>query len=175
MKLKTIIILVLLAGVAIVPVVADSQVDIGVEVPVSYGGLTFDGESVSEQLPFHIPLPDLMYNYFFEVGPVKLGIGARVWTLLIVTGAYPIVSAEFETDRLIVNAHIGGGVFGYVTIFPEISGIETGRVFLPEVSAAFRLNDWFSLGAGALGVYVPELTDEGMAFLINVFGRFRIK
>ena len=175
MKLKTIIILLLLAGVAIVPVVADSQVDIGVQVPVSFGGLTFNGESVSEQLPFRFPVPDLMYNYFFDVGPLKLGVGARIWTLIFVSGAYPIVSAEFETDRLILNAHIGGGVFGYSLLgVPEYTGITTGRVFLPEVSAAFRLNDWFSLGVAGLGIYIPELTDEGMAFLINVLARFRV-
>jgi hypothetical protein len=174
MKLKTIVILLLLAGVAIVPVMADSQVDIGVQVPTIIG-LYYQGENVTQDIPVRIPFPDLMYNYFFEVGPLKLGVGARVWTLLVATAAYPIVSAEFQTERLILNANIGGGVFGYVTIFPEWSGIETGQVFFPEVSAAFRLNDWFSLGVSALGIWLPEITNEGMGFTINVLARFRVK
>ena len=80
-----------------------------------------------------------------------------------------------DSAVIIVNAHIGGGVFGYSLLgVPEYTGITTGRVFLPEVSAAFRLNDWFSLGVAGLGIYIPELTDEGMAFLINVLARFRV-
>ncbi len=171
---KSTIVLILLLGLAVAaPVMADSQVDIGVNIP-GWIGLSVDGERVTEQIPFRIPVPDLMYNYFFDVGPVKLGGGVRVWTLILATGAYPIVSAEFETRRLILNAHLGGLVFGYLTPFPEGSGIETGRVFLPEISAAFRLTDWFSLGVAALGVRVPEVTDD-RGHLINVFGRFRVR
>ena len=173
MRKSTIVLMIFLALAVAAPVMADSQVDIGVNIP-GWIGLSVDGERVTEQIPFRIPVPDLMYNYFFDVGPVKLGGGVRVWTLILATGAYPIVSAEFETRRLILNAHLGGLVFGYLTPFPEGSGIETGRVFLPEISAAFRLTDWFSLGVAALGVRVPEVTDD-RGHLINVFGRFRVR
>ena len=174
MKLRTTIVILLLACAAIVPVAADSQVDIGVDVPVLLG-VYYQGQAVGDEPLVHIPLPNLMYNYFWNIGPVKLGLGARIWSLLLVSGAYPILSAEFETDRLILNAHVGGGVFGYVTIFPGVSGIETGRVFLPEVSAAFRFTNWFSMGVAVLGLYIPELTESGMGYSVNVFGRFRVK
>ncbi|MFW5742379.1 MAG: hypothetical protein ACOCW3_02435 [Spirochaetota bacterium] len=173
MRTSTIVSILLLALAVIAPVAADSQVDIGVNIPGRIR-LSVDDESVTEQIPFRIPVPDLMYNYYTDVGPIKLGGGARVWTLILLTGAYPIVSAEFETERFILNAHLGGLVFGYLTPFPEWSGIETGRVFLPEISAAFRLTDWFSLGVAALSVRVPEVTD-GSGHLINVFGRFRVR
>lgn len=173
MRKSTLVLILLLGAMAITPVAADSQVDIGVNVP-GWIGLSIDGERVTEQIPFRIPVPDLMYNYFFDVGPVKLGGGARIWTLILATGAYPILSAEFETERLVLNAHLGGLIFGYVTPFPDGSGIETGRVFLPEISAAFRLTDWFSLGVAGLSVRVPEVTDD-RGYLINVFGRFRVR
>ena len=173
MHKSTLVLMVFLGLFAAAPALADSQLDIGVNVP-GWAGVSIDGERVTEQIPFRIPIPDLMYNYFFDVGPVKLGGGARVWTLIIATGAYPILSAEFETKRLVLNAHVGGLVFGYLTPFPNGSGIETGRVFLPEISAAFRLTDWFSLGVAGLGVRVPELTD-GLGYVINVFGRFRVR
>lgn len=173
MRKSTIVLMIFLGLAVAAPVMADSQVDIGVNVP-SWTSVSIDGERVTEQVPVHIPIPDLMYNYFFDVGPVKLGGGVRVWTLILATGAYPIVSAEFETKRLLLNAHLGGLVFGYLTPFPNGSGIETGRVFLPEISAAFRVTDWFSLGVAALGVRVPEVTD-GRGSLINVFGRFRVR
>jgi len=174
MKHRTLLVLLLLTVAVIAPVAADSQIDIGVNVPVAIG-LSFEGERVAERLPFYIPVPDLMFNYYFTESPVKLGVGARVWTLILITGAYPIASVEYESERLLLNAHIGGGLFAYLTPVPEYSGIEAGRVFLPEVSAAYRFTDWFSLGAAVLGVYVPELTQDGMGYLFNIFGRFRIR
>lgn len=174
MKTKTIVLILLLVGVVISPVAADSQVDIGVNVPAVIG-VTYQGETVSENIPVWLPIPDVMFNYFFEIGPLKAGIGARVWTIILATGAYPIVSAEFETKRLVLNANLGGGVFGYLTVAPEVRGIETGKVFLPEVSAAFRFTEWFSLGAAVLGVWLPEVTNEGMGYTINLFGRFRVR
>ncbi|MFW6288588.1 MAG: hypothetical protein ACOC2Q_02290 [Spirochaetota bacterium] len=175
MKHRILLVLLLLSVAIIAPVAADSQIDIGINVPVAIR-FSFEGEQVSERLPFYIPVPDLMFNYYFTDSPVKLGVGARVWTLILITGAYPIASVEYESDRLLLNAHIGGGVFGYLTPVPEYSGIETGRVFLPEISAAYRFTDWFSLGAAVLGVWVPDLTeDRGMGYLFNVIGRFRVR
>jgi len=173
MTRRTILVL-LLAAAAIAPAAADSQVDIGVNVPVVIG-VSYQGERASEQIPVRLPIPDLMYNYYFLDNGLKLGVGVRVWTIILATGAYPIASVEFETKRLLLNAHIGGGIFGYLTPVPEVSGTETGRVFLPEVSAAFRFTDWFSVGGAFLGVYVPELTQDGLGYLFNVFGRFRVR
>lgn len=173
MRKSTIVLIVILGLAVIAPIAADSQVDIGVNVP-GWIGVSIDGQRVTEQIPFRIPVPDLMYNYFFEVGPVKLGGGVRIWTLILLTGGYPILSAEFETERLTLNTNLGGLVFGYLTPFPEGSGIETGRVFLPEISAAFRFTDWFSMGIAGLGVMVPELTDD-FGYVVNVFGRFRVR
>ena len=151
---------------------AESQVDIGVNIPAVIG-VTVDGENVSEDIPFTLPIPDLMYNYFFEVGNFKLGGGFRVWSVIIATAAYPIISAEMEFDRFIFNAHVGGLLFPYTSIGD--SGFETGNVFLPEVSAVFRLTDWFAIGASVLGVYVPEVTDEGFGYTLNILGRFRVR
>src|SRR6056297_3577218 len=173
MKHRTLLVLLLLTVAVIAPVAADSQIDIGVNVPVAIG-ISFEGERATERLPFYIPVPDLMFNYYFTESPVKLGVGARVWTLILITGAYPIASVEYESERLLLNAHIGGGVFGYLTPVPEYSGIETGKVFFPEVSAAFRFNDWFSLGGALLGVWAPDVTQDGMGYLFNIFGRFRV-
>jgi hypothetical protein len=173
MKKSTILLALALCILAAAPLAADAQVDIGVNLP-TWIGISYNGENVMEQIPIRLPLPDLMFNYFFEVGDFKLGVGARVWTIILATGAYPIVSAEYETERLLVNANIVGGVFGYVTVAPEVSGIETGRVFLPEVSALFRVTDWFAAGVGVLGVLVPELTD-GFGYSVNLIGRFRVR
>jgi hypothetical protein len=135
-------------------------------------GLTLDGENISEEIPFTLPIPDLMYNYYFGTDTLKIGPGIRVWSVIVFTGAYPIISAELELDRFIFNANIGGGAFAYTSVAG--SGFETGKVFLPEVSAAFRLTSWFSLGVSILGVYVPEVTDDEFGYFINILGRFRV-
>ena len=57
MKQKVILVLiVLVAGIA-TPVVADSQVDIGVNVP-GWIGVSIDGQNLTEEIPFRIPIPD---------------------------------------------------------------------------------------------------------------------
>ncbi len=172
MKTKVILVAVVFALLAGTPAFAQSQIDIGINVP-GWIGVSIDGQNVTEQIPFRVPLPDLMYNYYWNLGGVKLGVGARLWTLIIISGGYPIVSAEIETDRLLVNGHIGGLVFGYFSPFENGSGIRTGDVLFPEVSALFRFTDNFAAGVSVLGVLVPELTD-GFGYVINVLGRFRI-
>lgn len=150
---------------------AGSQLDLGINIPVLIG-LTVDGKNATEEVPYTIPVPDLMYNYFFEFDRFKVGGGFRVWSVLLLTGAYPIISTELDLSPLILNAHIGGAFFLYTGL---ASGSTTGQVFLPELSATINLTDWFSLGVGILGIYVPEVSDSGMGYSINVIGRFRLK
>lgn len=173
MRYRTVLLILAFTVAAAAPVAAGPQLDIGVNIPLAVG-ISVDGENAMEEIPFHIPIPDLMFNYFFIESPIKLGVGVRVWTIIVLTGGYPIATVEFETNRLLLNAHIGGGIFGYLSPIPEGSGIETGRVFLPEVSAAFRFTDWFSAGISVLGVMVPELTD-GFGYTVNLLGRFRVR
>ena len=154
------------------PLIADSQVDIGVNIPTVIG-ISIDGDEVSEEMPFTLPIPDLMYNYFFDVGKFKLGGGFRVWSVIVATAAYPIVSAELEFDRFLFNAHVGGLLFPYTSIGG--SGFETGNVWFPEASAAFRFTDWFALGVSVLGIYVPDEVDDGFGYSFNVLARFRVK
>lgn len=173
MKSRRLVLLLIAATLAAAPVFSQSQVDIGINVPAQIG-ISIDGESVTDQIPFRIPVPDLMYNYFFLDGDLSIGVGARLWTLILISGGYPIVSAQLEIDRVVLNAHIGGGVFAYFSPFPEGSGIQTGDVFFPEVSAMFRLTDSFSIGVSALGVLVPELTDD-FGYTINAVARFTLR
>jgi hypothetical protein len=156
---------------AVSPISADSQLEIGVNIPTIIG-VSYEGENVSEQIPFTIPIPDLMYNYYFGSDTLRVGVGVRVWTLILVSGGYPIISAELNMDRLVFNAHIGGGIFAYGSVWN--SDVLTGDVFLPEISASYQFTDWFSLGASVLGIYVPELTEDGFGYLINIVGRFRV-
>jgi hypothetical protein len=151
---------------------ADPQVDIGINFP-AYIGVAYQGERASEQLPFSFPVPDLMYNYYFGFDFISVGVGFRAWSLILASAAYPIVSAQVQLDPIVLQANVGGGAFVYHVIGAGL-GFETGNVFFPEISAAFKFNDWFSLGASVLGIYLPDLTDEGMGFTVNVFTRFRV-
>ncbi len=173
MKPNKTILLILFAVLVATAATAQSQVDIGINIPAQIG-VSVNGENVQEQIPFRLPLPDLMYNYYFIDGDLSIGVGARLWTLILISGGYPMVSAQLEIDRLVLNANIGGGVFAYFSPFPEGSGIQAGDVFFPEISAMFRLTDTFSVGVSGLGILVPEITDD-FGYLINAVARFTIR
>lgn len=173
MKKRIILAVLIAAALMAAPALfADTQVDIGVNVPYLIGGVQYNGQSVSEQIPFTIPIPDIMVNYFIGPEFLKVGVGVRIWTLILITGGYPIISVESELGPVVLNANIGGGVFGYTSI--GASDVVTGQVFIPEVSAAYRLADWFSLGLGVIGVYLPEVAGDSIGYVATVFGRFRV-
>jgi hypothetical protein len=164
---------VLMLVAAAAPVFADSQVDIGINLPVVIG-LSYQGESVSEQLPFTLPLPDLTWNYYFGSEILSFGPGVRVWTLIVASAAYPTLAVQSQLGPVVLGANFGGGLFLYHAVGNGL-GVETGNVFFPEVSAAFRVNNWFSVGASVLGLYLPDVTDEGFGFLLNIITRFRVQ
>jgi hypothetical protein len=163
--------LLLLSGVGI-SAFGQHQVDIGINIP-SVIGASYQGESVSEQLPFVIPLPDLMYNYYFSIDTLSIGVGFRAWSVIVASAAYPIVSAQIDTDSFVIQANIGGGIFGY-SVADGTGGFVSGNVFFPELSAAFKITDWFHLGGSILGLYLPDVTQEGMGFSLNLLARFRV-
>ncbi len=162
---------VLLLG-GIQEVMAEFQFDIGINVPYVLGVKTED-DNVGDTLDYVFLVPDIKFNYLHPVGPVKLGGGVRLWTFIIQSLAYPILTAEAELGRFVLNANAGGGLFMFFGLY---NSLQTGAVFIPEVSAAYRLTPGFSVGTGLLLVFAPEAADiSSFGYMGTVFGRFTIR
>jgi hypothetical protein len=169
------LVLIALAATALVaaPAFADWRVDLGADVLMGLGALSdSDLDTSGSVAQYGILLPMGEVAYQFGVGPVALGVGVRGVTFLIQTLLWPDVFAEIALGPVAVEGHLGGLAFAS---FGVLGGLfETGEVFIPELSAWFRLGKHFRLGAGAVGMYVPDFDMGTVVFLYYLGGKFII-
>lgn len=162
MKRKLIVLVGLLA-LAATPAFSDWRFDIGIDAIFGAGAISGDdietggfGENV-------LTLPMGGVGYEWQAGPVSIGVGMRGVTVIVFTILWPDVVAEMKFGPLVVEGHVGGLLF---TGFGIGGGfMETGQVFIPELSVWFQPKKMFRVGAGAVGLFVPEITDEAAVFL----------
>ena len=152
------------------PLAADSQVDIGLHIPY-YAGIEVENEEdAGEALEYLFLLPDLKYNYFFTEQGLKAGIGFRMFTLILESIAYPIITLETDLGPFTLSSHIGGGTF---LLFGLFNSFEAGHIYIPEITAAYHLTETFSLGTGAMFLFAPQEADlSNFAYIGHVFARF---
>lgn len=170
-KLIVIVLVLLIGGFAIFPAAADSQVDITLYWPFT-GGIESDlgNETFDTLKDYLFIVPFTEYNYFILDNGIKLGLGARMFTLIIESIAYPVLTAEAELSDFVLRGQVGGGAFLFFGLW---NSLETEKIIMPELSAAYRLNDWFSVGAGSTFFFAPEATDlDSYIWFGHVFGRF---
>ncbi|HUW41311.1 MAG TPA: hypothetical protein VMV90_09885 [Rectinemataceae bacterium] len=164
------IVLVLLAA----PAFAQFRLDVGIIVPRGLGttsGATSEGSFVSDW-PF-IPLPEAGLYYQGDLGLVKLGIGARAFSFILETILWPNAYAELDFGRFAVQAQFGGGAFA---MFGLANSTSTGNVFIPDLSAWFKLGKErnLRLGGGIVGLDVPSVFGSDMPFLLYFGGKLSV-
>jgi len=164
-----IVLAVLIGFFLIAPVSADSQVDVGIHIPYRIG-IESEEEDFDQAIEYAFLVPDLKWNYFFLDDALKVGVGARMFTVILESFVYPIVTVEAEVENFVFSAHAGGFAFLFFGLYNDV---QTGSIFLPEVSVAYKFNDWFSLGTGAMFFFAPEAADfNNFAYVGDVFARF---
>ena len=155
------------------PLAADSQVDIGLHIPYYTGIEVEDGEDqgdTGQALDYLFLIPDLKYNYFFNEKGIKAGLGFRMFTIIVESIAYPIITLETDLGPFTLSSHIGGGAFLF---FGLVNHFEAGNIYLPEITAAYRISESFSLGTGAMFLFAPQEAGlSNFAYLGHVFVRF---
>jgi hypothetical protein len=175
---KFMVVLAILVLVA-VPTFAQWRLDVGAVVPrgvgLSIGGTTTTTISGVDMAswPF-IPFPEAALYYTGEFGPISLGVGARAFTLILETILWPNAFVEVNLGPVALEAQVGGGLFA---MFGLVSASETGKVFLPDVSAWFKIGKKgnFRLGGGLIGLYMPEITGtDAIPFLLYLGGKVAI-
>jgi len=169
-RCKIVAVMALLVGfMVIVPAAADTQVDIGLNIPY-YAGIETEDDDFGAALDYAFLVPDVKINYFFNEKGIRLGVGARMFTAILETMAYPIVTVETEIDKLVLSAHVGGGAFLF---FGLLNDFATGSFYMPEVTIAYKLGERFSVGTGALLFFAPDAADfNNFAYIGTVFARF---
>jgi len=162
------VVVVLLAGTA-VTAGAQFRLDGNIQVPF-YAGINLAslGYSGGGNIGAFIPFPSVEAAWQFPVGPIRLGVGARAFTIIIESLAFPNVFVELPLDRFVIRADVGGGAFA---LFGLASSVSTASTVIPQIDASWRLADWFRLGVGVVAIApFQDLSTFGYAFYVS--GRF---
>ena len=149
-----------------------------INVPI-YAGYSVGGVSQGAWNSYFIPFPDVQLIYQFGLGPVSIGPGVRVFSVIIENFLYPEVTAEFTMDKFVAYAGVGGFAFlefGLISsLLQSAAGISTltgfHNVVLSDIGAALKLNDWFRVCGG---VYIISPFDKtiGGLFENNVYAGY---
>jgi hypothetical protein len=176
--MKRIILVVAFVAILASPVFSQLRLDVGVDVPMQIwavgGGEIQSDSDIGEFLRDHIfPIPEASFYYQFDLGPIRLAPGVRVFTLIFESMLWPNLMAELALDPVFIQAQLGGLLFLF---FGLKNQAEYGEVFFPDLSIWIGLGEErrFRLGGGFLGMYWPELTTEGMAVVPYLGGKISL-
>jgi hypothetical protein len=171
---KVFIVALLLAIVALPAVFAEFRLDMAIDVPFGAGAVSTElGESESiDILEYAILLPEFSGAFQGSFGPVNIGGGIRVFTLILQSVAWPMVYAELDFDRLALAANVGGGLFMTFGIVGSASDFT--QFFVPDVSAWFKFSERFRVGAGFIALTHPEFGAGNFLYLGYLSGRFTL-
>ena len=150
---------------------ADSQWDITLSVPY-YAGLKSSSGDMGTFSQYLFLIPDVKWNYYFGPEWLHFGMALRLWTLLVESSIYPIISLESNLGNFVINANVGGGLLAF---FGLANDFVADAIFIPELSVAYRLGKkkQFSLGTGVLFIIAPNVVElEGTAFVGTAFARW---
>ena len=163
------LLLILTAGWAF----ADSQWDIALNVPYYMGVSTDNGDFGSLTDGFY-PVPSVEWHHYFGSETLHFGPGLKLWTLIVETAVYPVVTMESVLGDFVLNASIGGGAFLMLGVY---SGVPFESLFLPEISVSYRMGKKkrFSLGAGTVFFIAPGVADlDEFGFAGTALARFTL-
>jgi len=177
MKRSLLVLLIIASLVA--PAFSQMRIDIGADIPRGLG-ITVDGDTEISQetvdffTTYFIPFPEAAIYYQYDLDVMKLGIGARAYTFIVETIIWPNAFAELNLGRVAIEAQVGGGLFGLIGLY---NSIEAGAYFFPDISVWYKLGkkQSFRLGLGAMGLYMPDLLDDGMVFAYYIGGKVALE
>ncbi|NLJ45514.1 MAG: hypothetical protein GX430_03015 [Treponema sp.] len=134
--MKKAIILAALVAMLAVPAFAQWRVDIGGDIPFYVGiANTAVGESLGESIPYFIPFPNAALSYQFDLGLVSLGLGAKMYSFIVVNVLFPMAYVEMDFDPLVVNLSAWGGAF---LVFGLVQDTFSENIIVPDLSVMFK-------------------------------------
>jgi hypothetical protein len=161
---KKYIVMIVLAALCLVSVYAQARLDLGIDIPLRISAVAAGSELTSGvDVPYTLPFPSAGLYYTFGAGPLNLGIGARMYSLILLSALWPNMIAELDLGPVILEAQLGGGAFMF---FGVVSSTQTGAVFIPDLSAWFKLGKTLRVGGGAMGLFIDELAETAVPVVL---------
>jgi hypothetical protein len=153
---KTVLVLVAVVVllVSAVSASAELRLDFDVNAPIWFG-YSVSGTASGDWNRNFIPFPDARLAWQFGEGLVDGGVGVRVFTFIFENVLWPEGFVELNVDPFTFSLNVGGFAFlefGLLSSALQNAGVNNlsgfHNLLLPDLNVAWRVNDWFRLGAG---------------------------
>jgi len=143
------------------------RLDLGIKAPLEIGieGLTDEeGNAIDASIPIpeFLPIPSGMIAGQLGLGPIKLGAGLNVYSVIVQTLVYPAIYAELDIGFLVAQLNVGGLAFG--TFGMAGSGFSTSDLLIPDLSAHLKLGI-FQLGLGVAAFTSSTVTEDVFPYI----------
>ena len=158
------------AGVAL----AQIRIDVGVDIPRGFGNVSggvIDTGTIDFLDKTILPFPEAGLYYQFDLSMIKLCVGVRCFTFIVESIFWPNAIAEVHLGNFVIEGQMGGGFFG---IFGVVNSSTTGKVFIPDLSAWYKIGNVFRVGGGAIGLFFPETKLDILPFVYYLGAKFCI-
>jgi hypothetical protein len=178
MKRKWIIAVAVVAMLVGGAAVASAQFRLDIDIPWwIYVGLSNGLEAdldtefgVTDIAKYAIVVPNLQAYWMFGGTMLKIGVGARLYTVLVANFIYPSIVGEVRLGNFDVNLNVGGLAGLFVAWGGIFEGV-TGPWATFDLSAGYRLTNWFRVGVGAFGIVQTEYPGE-FPYVLYVSAKF---
>lgn len=155
---------------------ADGRADIGMAIPWKLGATLSsslgDNEDLNILSEFTFLVPQVFLGYEFGIGPVNLGVGGRLYTLILESVAMPAAFAEVVLGPVALNLNVGGGGFLFFGLY---NNLLTEPLLLPDISAHIRLGKSLHLGLGTTVIMHPDIPEDVLPYIIYLSGKFVVR
>ncbi len=175
--MKKIILFILIVLLIAPAAFSQFRLDMGVKVPVSMGVKFSElssgtDSSVNILENFTFLFPEASGTYQLALGPLKIGAGVQLYTLILESIAWPMAFAEVDFSPvvpIVINAKMGGGAF---LMFGLYTHGDTANLFMPEVNAYVKLGKTFRLGGGVMMFTNKDLATDAVPYVLYLGGSF---
>jgi hypothetical protein len=179
MKRKWIIAIAVVAMFVGGAAVASAQFRMDIDVPwYLYVGLSpaleadLDAEfGTTDISQFAVVIPNIQMYYMFGGNLLQIGVGARIYTVLLMNFLYPSIVGEVHLGRFDVNLNVGGIVGVLFGLGPTFEVTQSAGWFTADLSAGYRVTDWFRIGVGAFAIGLTDYPDM-WPYAAYVSGKF---
>lgn len=171
--MKKILLFIMLITLFLVPsAFAQYRIDMGIKVPAKMGihfsDLSSDDDTSVDILDkYTFLVPEITGSYQMALGPIKMGAGVEMYTFIIESIAWPMVFAELDLSKIVINAKVGG--LGFL-VFGLYNHADTADILIPDIYSAVKLGKSFRLGLGVMGFTGKEFTSDAVPYIVYLSG-----
>ncbi len=150
-----------LFAILAMPLFAEMRIDVGADIPINMGvavsgiGGTTQTQSIDVLTNYLFLLPEASVMYQVPVGPMNFGIGVRGLSFIVESLIWPNLFAEANLGPVAIDFNVGGGAFLFFGLYNHLG---TGSVWIPDLSAYFKIGKVFRLGAGVALLLGPDVS-----------------